>query len=257
MKRFKDFTETTTGSSSSMVPQWLHKIAMKPKLKNMVRMYLDWRKKNPGKGRAGVQQAVKMMGLSPRDGNLLVDTLNDMVKKGQMPKHLAVEEYKYEWGTDAARKHAKKMTPGQNENKDPNEYDQEGEMAKTKLRTMIDAAQELHDMLDDDENMPEWVQSKITKATDYIDTARDYCKSKGMSEGTRGSTDAPKGPESYEAQYKRRLVKTTDPEHKKKGFNWRIKGKKNSSLTKKLYKNKPGQAEFNKQMRRIAGHEFG
>ena len=78
-------------------------------------------------------------------------------------------------------------------------------------------------------------------------------KTPGQNEGT----DAPKGPESYEAQYKRRLVKTTDPEHKAKGFKYRIKGKKDSSLTKKLYKKKPGQAEFNKQMKRIAGHEFG
>ena len=56
------------------------------------------------------------------------------------------------------------------------EYDNEGSMAKGQLKTMIDAAQQLHDMLSDDENMPEWVQSKITKATDYIDTARDYMK---------------------------------------------------------------------------------
>jgi hypothetical protein len=63
------------------------------------------------------------------------------------------------------------------EAKDKGEYDYEGSMAKTQLRTMIDAAQALHDMLSDDENMPEWVQSKITKATDYIDTARDYMKS--------------------------------------------------------------------------------
>ena len=75
--------------------------------------------------------------------------------------------------------------------------------------------------------------------------------------GQNEGTDAPKGPESYEAQYKRRLVKTTDPEHKAKGFKYRIKGKKDSSLTKKLYKAKPNQAEFNKQMKRIAGHEFG
>jgi len=78
-------------------------------------------------------------------------------------------------------------------------------------------------------------------------------KTPGQNEGT----DAPKGPESYEAQYKRRLVKTTDPEHKAKGFKYRIKGKKDSSLTKKLYKSKPDQAEFNRQMKRIAGHEFG
>ena len=80
---------------------------------------------------------------------------------------------------------------------------------------------------------------------------------KKQTPGQNEATDAPKGPESYEAQYKRRLVKTTDPEHKAKGFKYRIKGKKDSSLTKKLYKTKPGQAEFNKQMKRIAGHEFG
>ena len=40
-------------------------------------------------------------------------------------------------------------------------------------------------------------------------------------------------------------------------YKYRIKGKKDSSLTKKLYKSKPGQGEFNKQMKRIAGHEFG
>lgn len=62
------------------------------------------------------------------------------------------------------------------------EYDNEGSMAKGQLKTMIDAAQQLHDMLSDDENMPEWVQSKITKATDYIDTARDYMKSQDNKE---------------------------------------------------------------------------
>jgi hypothetical protein len=32
-------------------------------------------------------------------------------------------------------------------------------------------------MLGDDDNLPEWVQNKITKATDYIDSVRDYLKS--------------------------------------------------------------------------------
>jgi hypothetical protein len=63
------------------------------------------------------------------------------------------------------------------EQKDPGEYDQEGDMAKTQLRTIIDAAKELHNMLGKDDNLPEWVQNKITKATDYIDSARDYIKS--------------------------------------------------------------------------------
>lgn len=63
--------------------------------------------------------------------------------------------------------------------------------------------------------------------------------------------------ESWEAGYKRRVVKTTDAEHKEKGMNWRIKGKERPEISIKLYKEKPSQEEFNKQMKRVAGHEFG
>ena len=42
---------------------------------------------------------------------------------------------------------------------------------------MMSAAKELENMLGDNDNLPEWVQSKITKATDYIDSVRDYLKS--------------------------------------------------------------------------------
>ena len=65
------------------------------------------------------------------------------------------------------------------------------------------------------------------------------------------------GSESWEAGYKRRVVTTIKPEHKADGYNWRIKGKDKANLTIKLYKNKPSQDEFNKQMKRVAGHEFG
>ena len=65
------------------------------------------------------------------------------------------------------------------------------------------------------------------------------------------------GSETWEAGYKRRVVRTTKPEHKEKGYNWRIKGKDKAHLTIKLYKDKPSQEEFNKQMKRVAGHEFG
>ena len=62
------------------------------------------------------------------------------------------------------------------EDYDKDEYDEEGEMAKSQARTIEDAAQELQDILDDQENLPEWVQKKINLAKDYIDTARDYMK---------------------------------------------------------------------------------
>lgn len=60
---------------------------------------------------------------------------------------------------------------------DAGEYDYEGDMAKDDLETIIRAARRLTGMLDDNENMPEWVQSKINKAADYVDTAADYIES--------------------------------------------------------------------------------
>jgi len=82
-------------------------------------------------------------------------------------------------GTKEAEKHAKKMTPGQMEQaeKDPGEYDEEGSMMKDQLDIVMDAADDIYDMVDDEENLPEWCQNKITKAADYIDSVRDYLMS--------------------------------------------------------------------------------
>jgi hypothetical protein len=60
--------------------------------------------------------------------------------------------------------------------KDKGEYDEEGAMAKDQLARAADAALELQSILDDDENLPEWVQGKIIKALDYLDISRDYMK---------------------------------------------------------------------------------
>jgi hypothetical protein len=63
--------------------------------------------------------------------------------------------------------------------------------------------------------------------------------------------------ETWEQGFKRRVVKTTKPEHLEKGFKWRIKGKERPEISIKLYKTKPDFEEFKKQMKRVAGHEFG
>lgn len=59
------------------------------------------------------------------------------------------------------------------------EYDREGDMALDDIDTIESAANELQAIIDADENLPEWVQSKINKAMDYLDTARDYMKAQG------------------------------------------------------------------------------
>jgi len=69
-----------------------------------------------------------------------------------------------------ATKTAKKVA----EAKDPHEYDYEGDMAKSQLRSIIANAQTVHDMLEDNTNIAEWVQSKITLSADYMGTVRDY-----------------------------------------------------------------------------------
>jgi len=65
------------------------------------------------------------------------------------------------------------------EAKDPGEYDQEGGMAKTQLRGVIADAEHMIEMFEDDDNLPEWVQNKITKAADYLNSAHRYMMNNG------------------------------------------------------------------------------
>ena len=65
------------------------------------------------------------------------------------------------------------------EAKDPGEYDQEGSMAKIQLRGILADAGHMIEMFEDDENLPEWVQNKITKAADYLQTAHSYMMNNG------------------------------------------------------------------------------
>jgi hypothetical protein len=63
------------------------------------------------------------------------------------------------------------------EAKEKTEYDYEGDMARGQLQSIISNAQRVHDMLEDDTNIAEWVQSKITLAEDYISTVANYMMS--------------------------------------------------------------------------------
>jgi len=58
------------------------------------------------------------------------------------------------------------------------EYSDEAGMAKDQLTSAERAASELHDLLDADEDLPEWVQAKITKAVDYLNMANTTMKSR-------------------------------------------------------------------------------
>jgi hypothetical protein len=101
------------------------------------------------------------------------------------PERVTSKSYKYKAGRPAKTKEdldtdSVMMTRPSNmssESTDPadrGEYDREGDMAKEQMHTIVSAAKELHKILRDEENLPEWVQKKITLAKEYIDTARDY-----------------------------------------------------------------------------------
>ena len=140
----------------------------------------------------------------------------------------------YEIGTKSYTDHTKKMTPGQNEKLDPKKHDA-GDYIKDFRKSKA----------------PQF-KGKSKAKKDKMAVAAYLSAKDKMDEGT-----GKRAGETWEAGYKRRVVKTTDPEHKEKGYKWRIKGKERNNISIKLYKEKPSQAQFNKQMKRVAGHEFG
>ncbi|NCX16815.1 MAG: hypothetical protein EBX24_07005, partial [Actinobacteria bacterium] len=93
----------------------------------------------------------------------------------------------------AARAYHKGNLAEQDE-KETQEYDYEGDMARSDLRSIINNAQEVHDMLEANTNLPEWVQSKITLAEDYVATVRNYMKSENMAEANVWDKPSPNKP---------------------------------------------------------------
>ena len=99
---------------------------------------------------------------------------------------------------------------------DADEYDSEGDMAKEQLHTMKLAAMELSSILSDDENLPEWVQSKITKALDYVDTARDYMISTKADRGMTVDEEKTSTRDSRAERAGRKVAKDIEYDEKKK-----------------------------------------
>jgi hypothetical protein len=74
--------------------------------------------------------------------------------------------------------------------KDSREYGYEGEMVMSQLKGIMNHAEQLHDMLKPDTDLPEWVQSKVTLAYDYMQTAADYMATEMSEEVATNSVGA-------------------------------------------------------------------
>jgi LysM repeat protein len=112
--------------------------------------------------------------LEPVDAPEEQDAEGNVVKRGRGRPKGTGRKIGTRGQTDVRAKKVREQDMSEDYDKD--EYDEEGEMAKSQARTIEDAAKELQDILDDDQNLPEWVQKKIVLAKEYIDSARDYMK---------------------------------------------------------------------------------
>ena len=105
--------------------------------------------------------------------------LKDIIKK-KLSTPPTKESFSKEYDNDPALKGGQKKLPDElqksiiDKKSVTEEVDYEGEMAKSELYRLVKNSQELMQMLDDDTQLEAWVQSKITKAADYISSVSQY-----------------------------------------------------------------------------------
>ena len=82
------------------------------------------------------------------------------------PERVTGNAYKHKGG--------RKTNEGDVDITDRGEYDQEGDMAKDSIKTVVRHAQALEKILGDNDNLPEWVQSKLAKIESMMTAVDDY-----------------------------------------------------------------------------------
>ena len=124
----------------------------------------------------GVDYADKMPDTRDFVGSLSVQKHEDRVGNG--PEVYNGE--KQTLSTKKEKRHGYNLNSDQKvyeAKEDSKEYDYEGEMAISQLKTLMRNAGQLMSILKPETNLPEWVQSKITIAEDYITTSANYMMS--------------------------------------------------------------------------------
>ena len=81
------------------------------------------------------------------------------------PERVTAKAYKHKGG---------RVKEGEDNIVDRGEYDQEGEMAKDDIQTIVRHAQALEKILGDNDNLPEWVQAKLAKIEGMMTAVDDY-----------------------------------------------------------------------------------
>tara|TARA_R110002020_G_scaffold414745_1_gene624207 strand:+ start:90 stop:659 length:570 start_codon:yes stop_codon:yes gene_type:complete len=66
------------------------------------------------------------------------------------------------------------LAPAAYTDEEPHESHGEGRMAKSQLYKTAHYAQQLHNMIQDGEELDAWIQAKITKASDYLSSVKHH-----------------------------------------------------------------------------------
>jgi hypothetical protein len=174
-----------------------------------------------------------------------------------------VEKEANDYPSDELTKAYKKDTPGQAEDCWDG-YKQVGMKKKGNKKVPNCVPEDIEEAKKVIASVELWNGKKMKKSFKNQSDAEKFIKKMQDKEDVRGYNMYAEGleegegkSEPWEDGFKRRVVKTTKPEHLEKGFKWRIKGKDRDEISIKLYKKKPDFEEYKKQMKRVAGHEFG
>jgi hypothetical protein len=98
---------------------------------------------------------------------------------------------------------------------DSGEYDQEGDMAKDSIKTVVRHAQALEKILGDNDNLPEWVQSKLAKIEGMMTAVDDYMQNQEDDEMAMGEEKTPTRDNRAE-RAGRKVTKDIEYDEKKK-----------------------------------------
>jgi len=115
---------------------------------------------------------------------------------------------------------------------DQGEYDQEGEMAKDSIQTVVRHAQALEKILGDNDNLPEWVQAKLAKIEGMMTAVDDYMQNQEGGDEAVGEEKTTKR-DNHAERAGKKVTKDIEYDEKKKDG---IHGKKRGSEDAKAEK---------------------
>ena len=137
--------------------------------------------------------------------------------------------------TGKATKHkgGRKTNEGDLEITDRGEYDQEGDMAKDSIKTVVRHAQALEKILGDNDNLPEWVQAKLAKIEGMMTAVDDYMQNQEDDEEMAMGEEKTSTRDNRAERAGKKVAKDIEYDEKKKDG---IHGKKRGSEDDKAEK---------------------